>query len=416
MGRLTNDAPLSSAAGRAKLMPRGKPYFRALEPGLHLGYRRTRGKPGTWMARYYCGDQRYKVEAITHLTPYGTAPCIADDASPADGVRVLSYSQAIERARARASERANEGAGIAKPATVATALDAYLRDQTPETRGRANLHIRPALGNVELESLATDQLRDWLAALANAPARTRNGEATHNGGDEAVRKRKASANRTWTILKAALNHAYKDGKVSSDRTWRRVEPFRDVERARERFLTLDEAQRLIAACSDEFRPLVQAALQTGARYGALQKLRVEDFEVTGGTLHVRENRKGKRNRPYDVTLTEEGVAFFAELCAGRAGHEFMLTRANGQPWRRSNQQVRMDAACRKAGIVPPINFHALRHTWPSLAVMNGTPLMVVAKNLGHSDTTMVEKHYARLAPNFITDAIRAGAPRFGGAS
>jgi hypothetical protein len=46
-------------------------------------------------------------------------------------------------------------------------------------------------------------------------------------------------------------------------------------------------------------------------------------------------------------------------------------------------------------------------------VMNGVPLLVVAKNLGHTDTRMVEHHYGHLAPSYITDAIHAGAPRFG---
>ena len=41
------------------------------------------------------------------------------------------------------------------------------------------------------------------------------------------------------------------------------------------------------------------------------------------------------------------------------------------------------------------------------------PLMVVAKNLGHVDTRMVERHYGHLAPSFVADAIRAAAPRFG---
>jgi hypothetical protein len=41
------------------------------------------------------------------------------------------------------------------------------------------------------------------------------------------------------------------------------------------------------------------------------------------------------------------------------------------------------------------------------------PLMVVAKNLGHVDTKMVEAHYGHLAPSYIADAIRAGGPRFG---
>jgi hypothetical protein len=45
--------------------------------------------------------------------------------------------------------------------------------------------------------------------------------------------------------------------------------------------------------------------------------------------------------------------------------------------------------------------------------MNGVPLMVVARNLGHADTRMVEKHYGHLAPSFVAEVIRAGAPKFG---
>ena len=67
----------------------------------------------------------------------------------------------------------------------------------------------------------------------------------------------------------------------------------------------------------------------------------------------------------------------------------------------------------QAGIKPPINFHALRHTWASLAVMAGMPLMVVAKNLGHADTRMVQERYGHLSPDFIASEIRAKAPRFG---
>ena len=45
--------------------------------------------------------------------------------------------------------------------------------------------------------------------------------------------------------------------------------------------------------------------------------------------------------------------------------------------------------------------------------MNGVPLMVVAKNLGHVDTRMVEKHYGHLSASYIADEIRRAAPRFG---
>jgi hypothetical protein len=71
------------------------------------------------------------------------------------------------------------------------------------------------------------------------------------------------------MLKAALNHAFDEGHVGNRDPWgRKLKPFRDVEVARVRYLSIAEAHRLINACDAEFRPLVRAALETGARYGA----------------------------------------------------------------------------------------------------------------------------------------------------
>ena len=86
---------------------------------------------------------------------------------------------------------------------------------------------------------------------------------------------------------------------------------------------------------------------------------------------------------------------------------------DGAAWEKSWQVRPMRAACKAARIKPAVSFHVLRHTWASLTVMNGAPLLVVAKNLGHSSTRMVEKHYGHLAPSFIAEAIRDAAPRFG---
>ena len=85
----------------------------------------------------------------------------------------------------------------------------------------------------------------------------------------------------------------------------------------------------------------------------------------------------------------------------------------GREWRASQQARPMLAACKRASIDPPVGIHQLRHTWASLAVMAGIPLPVIAKNLGHVDTRMVEKHYGHLAPSYVTDTLRAHAPKFG---
>jgi integrase len=174
-------------------------------------------------------------------------------------------------------------------------------------------------------------------------------------------------------------------------------------------LTVTEAKRLVNASDPDFRSLVQAALVSGARYGELASLRVVDFNPDSRTLHVRTSKSGKGRH---IVLTDEGATLFEHLAAGKPGDSFLLTKADGSSWKAAHQARPMAEACGRAKIAPPISFHCLRHTWASLSVMAGGPIMVVARNLGHSDTRMVEKHYGHLAPSYVADAIRAAAPRF----
>ena len=106
------------------------------------------------------------------------------------------------------------------------------------------------------------------------------------------------------------------------------------------------------------------------------------------------------------------MPFFKRVCAGRATDDLIFVRDNGTAWDRNFQTKPMLLACARAKI-EPLGFNQLRHTWASHAVMNGTPLLVVAKNLGHRDTRMVEKHYGHLAESYLKKAVNAGAPRFG---
>jgi integrase len=211
-------------------------------------------------------------------------------------------------------------------------------------------------------------------------------------------------------LRAALNHAFQNGNVASDLAWRKVKPFKNVDAARLRYLTIAEAQRLINASEPDFRLLMQAALQTGARYSELARLTVSDFNPDVGAVQIRQSKSGK---PRHIVLTDEGAAFFKQVTAGRAGDEPMLLKTDGSTWKVSHQLRPMANAVTHAKIKPAVSFHGLRHTWASHAVMNGMPLMVVARNLGHVDTRMVERHYGHLAPSYVVDAVRATAPRFG---
>jgi integrase len=410
MSRVVRDANLETRTARARLKARDKPYYRALGEGLHLGYRKGRIS-GKWVLRLY-RDGAYTVETLDAL---------ADDTADAEGVAVLSFAQAQEAARRRYIEhkRAEKG-HTAGPYTVGDAIEAYLgylaaeRKTAYDARTRAEALILPELGKLALADLTPTRLRRWLNGLAAAPARIQSGKGTQRhrpiGGEEDRRRRRSTANRTWTVLRAALNQARRDGKVAGDDAWRSVKSFRNADAARIRLLSLDECRRLINAAQGGFRDLVQAALATGCRYGELRALVVADFNPDSGTVRIRTSKTGKGRH---VVLNAEGVALFRRLTAGRAGSELVFRKDRGGAWQRSNQSTPMATACARARITPPANFHALRHAYASHAVMAGAPLLVVARTLGHTSTVMVEKHYGHLSDDFFASAVRAAAPSFG---
>src|SRR5262249_62320932 len=53
MARKVRDRELGDRASRAKLKPRGKPYWRTLDQGVHIGYRKNPKAGGKWVGRVY---------------------------------------------------------------------------------------------------------------------------------------------------------------------------------------------------------------------------------------------------------------------------------------------------------------------------------------------------------------------------
>jgi integrase len=413
MARTVRDTNLETRTARSRLSARSKPYWRSIDQGNHLGYYKGK-RGGSWVGRYNVGERRYKE------TTFGTA----DDIQDADGLAVLSFAQAQEQARAWFAEQARQKAGIAHsgPYTVKDAMVDYLawyeveRKDLSNARYRNEALILPSLGNKEVSKLTLPMLRTWHQKVATtAPRiRTKRGKSQQylalSDDPEQRRQRRATANRVLTLLKAALNHAWRDGKIASDDAWRRLKPFRSVEAPRVRYLKDVEITRLVNACDPDFRQLVRGALLTGCRYGELAAMRCGDFNPDTGSVFVQAGKSGKGRY---VTLSDEGRNLFAEITAGKPSDALIFARADGGTWGKSHQTRPLAEACKRAKISPAISFHILRHTHASHLAMQGVPLMVIAKQLGHSDTRMAERHYAHLAQSYVADTIRAAMPDFG---
>ncbi len=392
-------ADLTTRTARRKLQAK-KRHWTRIARGRALGYRRA-GACGSWWVRLRVGD-RYEKRSIA----------TADDTAAADGVEVLSYAQAVEKARDWHLDGDHQDS---KEPTVADAVDNYLRwykdhgKSLSRTRNLFDAHILPELGSLSIKALTPVRLRQWHQAIAAKPARLRGGQARPATTQDAQRARKASANHALTALKAALNRAVVDD-LCEEGAWTKVKPFKGVDTARARYLEPEEIQRLLNSCPADFRELVAAALHTGARYSELAALRVGNYMPEAGAIHFSHT---KTSAPRHVYLSEEGIAFFDRLTAGRSATEGLLTKADGSSWGRNHQYRLMLSACELAAIEPPVGFHQLRHSYASLTLMNGGSLIALARQLGHTTTRMVEKHYGHLADAWRAEEARKHAPRLG---
>ncbi|WP_336489381.1 tyrosine-type recombinase/integrase [Methylobacterium nigriterrae] len=400
-----------------KLAERREPYWTVISAGCAVGYRKG-AKGGTWVARLRDGGRQ-------HYDALGAA----DDHRDPDGLTVFSFAQAQERARDFFTRKARELAGHAEPSegpyTVAAAISDYLAAR--ERRGSkgvradryaANARILPELGAVEVTKLTAKRIRDWHHTVAEAPKLLRTGKGAAKQAtvpvderdSEAVRARRSTANRLLTVLKAALNHAFHEGRAATDEPWRKVKPYREADAAVVRYLSPAECLRLVSACEPSFRHLVRGALVTGCRYGELIRLQAADFNPDAGTVTIRQSKAGK---PRHVALNAEGQQLFAGLVAGKAARDLIFIRADARAWGVSHQQRPLVEASRRAKLDPAATFHILRHTYASLLAMRGVPMGVIAAQLGHTDTRMTERHYAHLAPSYVSDTVRAALPAYG---
>ena len=146
MARTVKNAKIDSRSSRSKLPARKNPYWVPISPSCALGYYKG-AKGGRWGARLFdeAGRKHFRVIGA------------ADDTLDPDGINVLSFQQAQERAReffkAKSRELACGFVSEVGPYTVTQALEDYFQQrqrrgakQVPKDRSVAKVRIIPELG------------------------------------------------------------------------------------------------------------------------------------------------------------------------------------------------------------------------------------------------------------------------------
>lgn len=177
-----------------------------------------------------------------------------------------------------------------------------------------------------------------------------------------------------------------------------VNPLGSVERAKESdpkvvAMWPEDVDRLLAALPDKDRPWHALMSATGAEWGAIARARVRDFDPDALTFRAHGTKRATRDRLVSV---RPGPA--VGLMRSHVRRLNALPDAPLFPALTGSRTAldRLAAACAAVN-VPRITIHDWRHIFAVQAVRDGVPYHIIAHQLGHANTVMVQRVYGRFA-------------------
>jgi integrase len=162
-----------------------------------------------------------------------------------------------------------------------------------------------------------------------------------------------------------------------------------------RWLTSEEAQRILSFLPSHLVAMVRFSLATGLRESNVTGLEWSQVDLTRRVAWIHADQ-AKAGRSIGVPLNKEAVVLLREL---QGNHSKFVFTYKGKPVKKGNTKAWRDSLL-KAEIVD-FRWHDLRHTWASWHIQNGTPVHVLQELGGWSDIRMVQR-YAHLSSEHLT--------------
>ena len=208
------------------------------------------------------------------------------------------------------------------------------------------------------------------------------------------------------LLRAIFN------KAIGWRLWSGLNPTKEVDlpklsNHRERFLSIDEAKRLLAELkvrSNTVYGMTLLSLQTGMRLSEISELRWEHVDMDGGRINI-----------VDSKNTESRVLHMTDLIRAYLG---TIKKDMGLVFSSRDGEIIDDLSKTFMRVVEilelnkgvtdrryKISFHSLRHTFASWLAIAGTPILTIKELMGHK-TLAITAWYAKLSPDHKKEALK----------
>lgn len=373
---------INTVAGRSRLKPRREPYWLKIRAGDFLGFRRTEGPVGTWIARHRTDDGKQAYKALGEFSE-------------------LPESERFDAASKAAAEwfdHLGEG-GRTEVATVADAARAYLAELRADKRekvanhaeGQLKLHVHThRIARIPLGKLRDKDIVNWRRDMRDKP--------TPQGKPRAG----STINRMSNLLRAVLNQAVRDGYVTTSRAWKdALAKDGTAERSGGVYLDRDQRRALLTHASAEVRPFFEALTLLPARPGAIAALTAGNFDKRTHVLHITEDKAHGNRR---IKLQGKAAAFFAAQVKDKLPAALMFANSRGTAWDRDSWSHQFRNAANAAGLPMECSAYDLRHSGITDLVTAGVPTITVATWAGTS-VAQIEANYHHHAPEHSADAL-----------
>jgi len=344
------------------------------------GHRRTRVFNSSKGAERYAAD----VEALLKL---GKVDDVFMEPTPAPDVPAPTFQEAAER-------------------WLAVDGEAFKWGTKEDYQSILKCHILPIFGDRPLPSITRAEVEDWWAG---------------------IRAKKLSRSRMRPIRRVLAN-IFKRAVASGVLGQNPAEAIaarigredRDVRQAE--WLTEQELAKALAVAQQReprLYPILLTLASTGIRVGEALGLQVGDVDLERRKFSIRRSvrkfRIGspKSGKPRTVDVPPAAIAVLrgwidtvrAEAAVRGQEATWLFPSQSGYLLNSSMVRHPLRRVLRGAGITRRFRVHDLRHTFASLAIQRGVPLVIVSRQLGHGSVAITDSVYGHLDP----EATRAAA-------
>lgn len=379
---------IDTVTARGKLKARRDPYWQRISRGLFVGFRKmTNETEGTWVVRYRADSGAQLRQALGSLDQY-------------PGFE--RFDEAVRAAQKWLSHVTLGGA--IRGFTVMEVCESYTQ-KIRELKGdnaASDLAARyrrwvsmDPIHRVEIAQLTREHVNAYRRRLVAAPVRVGKSEKTR------VRS-KDTVNRDMAAVRAALNMAFEDGKVTSNVAWRQpLAAFKNVSNRRDLYLDKEQRRRLVHSSPPDLARFLTGLSMLPLRPGTLAALTISDFDARVGVLRIGRDKSGQNRR---LKLPTEISALLAMEVANRPQNAPLFIRENGLAWDKDSWKKPLKAAAAAALLPSNTIAYALRHSAITDLVHGGLDLLTVAQISGTS-VAMIERHYGHLRSEVASVAL-----------